>query len=372
MRRFYYFPTTFFLMTTAHFRNKLLQWYADNDRPLPWKGEKNPYLIWLSEIILQQTRVEQGLPYFEKFKENYPTVKDLADASEDDVMKMWEGLGYYSRARNLHATAKNITYNLNGKFPDNYKNIIKLKGVGPYTAAAIASFAYDLPHAVVDGNVYRVLSRTFNISTPIDSTEGKKEFSTLAQECLAKDKPGIYNQAIMDFGATQCTPKNPNCSDCPLQTYCLAFQKNKITERPVKTKKIKKRQRFFTFLIIHAADKVLIQKRGAGDIWQGLYTFPLIETESTPKSQNELEAYPLWQDLVGNNYETNGVSKLYKRVLTHQNIKIQFREIRIAHFPEKHKELDFMAIPYIELKAYAFPRTIDLFLSEKFLTLELF
>ncbi|MEM6964892.1 MAG: A/G-specific adenine glycosylase, partial [Bacteroidota bacterium] len=215
-------------MNKQFFTKQLLRWSETIDRPMPWKGEKNPYLIWLSEIILQQTRVEQGLPYFLKFKANYPTVHDLANAPEDEVMKLWEGLGYYSRARNLHFTAKFISKELNGIFPKNYDSILKLKGVGAYTAAAIASFAYDLPHAVVDGNVYRVLSRFFGIKTPIDTTEGKKQFTQLANELLVSDQAAKYNQAIMDFGAIQCMPKNPLCHECTFQTTCKAFQQKKI------------------------------------------------------------------------------------------------------------------------------------------------
>ena len=223
---------------TKHFFTKnLMAWFATNHRPMPWKGEKNPYLIWLSEIILQQTRVEQGLPYFLKFKENYPTVTDLANAPEDEVMRMWQGLGYYSRARNLHFTAKHIAYDLNGVFPKTYVEILKLKGVGTYTAAAIASFAYDLPNAVVDGNVYRVLARYFGIETPIDSTIGKKEFTKLAYELLDNKRPADYNQAIMDFGATQCKPKKPNCINCPLNQKCIGFNTQKIDTLPIKTKK---------------------------------------------------------------------------------------------------------------------------------------
>ncbi|MEM9990488.1 MAG: A/G-specific adenine glycosylase, partial [Bacteroidota bacterium] len=202
---------------------------------MPWKGERNPYLIWLSEIILQQTRVEQGWPYYERFKAAYPTIQHLADAPEDEVLKMWEGLGYYSRARNLHFTAQHITYKLGGCFPNTYEDILKLKGVGTYTAAAIASFAYHLPHAVVDGNVYRVLSRYFGKTTPIDSTIGKKEFTQLANELLDSTQPHRFNQAIMDFGATQCKPKLPNCPNCPLQSHCTAFQQKTVNTYPVKT-----------------------------------------------------------------------------------------------------------------------------------------
>ena len=218
---------------------------------MPWKGEKNPYLIWLSEIILQQTRVEQGLPYYERFRENYPTVTDLANAPEDEVMKLWEGLGYYSRARNLHATAKMIDQEMDSIFPTTHAEILKLKGVGPYTAAAIASFAYNLPHAVVDGNVYRVLSRFFGIETPIDSTSGKKEFAQLAQDLIDKKQPGNYNQAIMDFGATHCMPKKPKCSQCLLRKNCKALLNNKVTSLPIKIKKIKKQTRYFNYLVIN-------------------------------------------------------------------------------------------------------------------------
>ncbi|MCR9286527.1 MAG: A/G-specific adenine glycosylase [Bacteroidetes bacterium] len=222
------------------FTKKLMEWFSQNHRPLPWKGEKNPYYVWLSEIILQQTRVEQGLPYFEKFKSTYPTVAGLANAPEDEVMKLWEGLGYYSRARNLHFTAKYISKELGGVFPSDFEGILKLKGVGPYTAAAIASFAFDLPHAVVDGNVYRVLSRFFGIEKAIDSTEGKKEFSKLAQTLIDTKQPANYNQAIMDFGATHCKPSSPNCGKCLMSLNCFAFKNSKIESLPFKSKKKKK------------------------------------------------------------------------------------------------------------------------------------
>ncbi len=360
-------------MKSTHFRKNLLEWHAANDRPLPWKGEKNPYYIWLSEIILQQTRVEQGLPYFERFKENYPRVKDLADAPEDEVMKMWEGLGYYSRARNLHATAKNIAYNLDGKFPDSYEEILKLKGVGPYTAAAIASFAYNLPNAVVDGNVYRVLSRTFGISTPIDSTDGKKEFAKLAQECLDVKQAGVYNQAIMDFGATHCTPKNPNCQSCLLSEKCVGFQESRVENLPVKSKKLVKRNRFFYYLVINAGEKVLVKKREAGDIWQGLYEFPIIETEQTVTNRNQIEGSETWHQFINeSDYSVLRVSKAYKRVLTHQKISIQFWEIQVENFKNDYEKAGFIAISRAELVGLAFPRTIDLYLSDKSLSLELF
>lgn len=355
------------------FRKALLKWYSSTSRDLPWKGEKNAYYIWLSEIILQQTRVEQGLPYFERFKKNYPTIKDLADAEEDEVMKLWEGLGYYSRARNLHATAKNIAYNLDGQFPTTYESILKLKGVGPYTAAAIASFAYNLPNAVVDGNVYRVLSRVFGVATPIDSTQGKKEFVVLADSCLDIKKAGIYNQAIMDFGATHCTPKNPNCTACPMSGICVARKENRIGELPVKVKKIKKRNRWFYYLVVQSKGKILVRKREGKDIWQGLYEFPLLELEQRLKNKNEVEGSELLYQLVGNSdYTITKTSKPYSRILSHQKLIIQFWEIEAKDYQKDYEKEGFKAVLREELEQFAFPKTIDLYLSDKSLTLDLF
>ena len=232
------------------FSNKLISWYLQNKRDLPWRKTKNPYFVWLSEIMLQQTRVAQGMSYYLKFTETFPTVFDLAKADESTVLKMWQGLGYYSRARNLHATAKHIAFELDGKFPSTYKEIVKLKGIGDYTASAIASICFTEPTAVVDGNVYRVLSRYFGIETPINSSAGNKEFKELAQTLIDTLKPGTYNQAIMDFGAIQCKPKNPICLFCPFSESCVALQKNKIDTLPVKDKKTKVRDRYFNYLVL--------------------------------------------------------------------------------------------------------------------------
>ena len=270
-------------MPQHFFTKKLLSWFSTHQRPLPWKGEKNPYLIWLSEIILQQTQVEQGRPYFEKFKAAYPTVHDLANASEDEVMKRWQGLGYYSRARNLHFTAKHISSELNGIFPKTFKGLKQLKGVGEYTAAAIASFAYEVPVAVVDGNVYRVLSRFFGISEPIDTTKGKQIIRELADKMLDQADPGKYNQAIMDFGAGQCKPRKPLCLSCPMSSECAAFNENMVLSLPVKVKKIKKKTRYFNYLVIQFENSLYLQKRQENDIWKELYQFPLIETKSIPE-----------------------------------------------------------------------------------------
>lgn len=257
------------------FSGTLLDWYAENKRDLPWRNTTDPYLIWISEIILQQTRVAQGYEYFLRFIKRFPDVASLAAASEDEVMKYWQGLGYYSRARNLHAAAKSMK----GTFPKNYAEVRALKGVGDYTAAAICSFAYDMPYAVVDGNVYRVLSRYFGIDIPIDSTEGKKTFTALAREMLDKSRPADYNQAIMDFGAVQCMPQSPNCLFCPLSGSCRALLEGKVQQLPVKQHRTKTTNRYFNYIYVRMGAHTLIHKRTENDIWKNLFELPLIETE---------------------------------------------------------------------------------------------
>ena len=263
------------------FSKVLINWYLKNNRELPWRKTKNPYHIWLSEIMLQQTRVAQGLPYYLKFTEAFPTVFDLANADESYVLKLWQGLGYYSRARNLHFTAKYIAEELNGVFPNTYKGLLKLKGVGDYTASAIASICYNEPTAVVDGNVYRVLSRYYGIDTPINSTKGIKDFKELAQQIIDKENIGTYNQAIMDFGAIQCKPKSPNCGECPLSDSCIALAKNRVDELPVKEKKLKIKKRYFNYLVVDNNGETILNKRKGKGIWEGLYEFPLIETNKS-------------------------------------------------------------------------------------------
>ncbi len=260
----------------------LTHWYSVNKRDLPWRRTKDPYFIWMSEIILQQTKVDQGLPYYEAFVTNFPTIFDLASAAESDVLKLWQGLGYYSRARNLHATAKYIVEELNGDFPNNYKDLLKLKGVGDYTASAIASICFNEVCAVVDGNVYRAFSRYFGIATPINSSQGQKEFKVLAQKLIDKDDPAEFNQAIMEFGARQCKPKSPDCTVCPLQNGCVGLQKNIITELPVKKKSLKPKTKHFNFLVFLSSDKkTILEKREGKGIWQNLYQFPLIESDAS-------------------------------------------------------------------------------------------
>lgn len=262
------------------FSKILNHWYSNNKRELPWRQTTNPYFIWLSEIILQQTQVNQGLPYYMSFIEEFPTVYDLAKADESKVLKLWQGLGYYSRARNLHHTAKYIVEDLDGEFPDNYEDLLKLKGIGDYTASAIASICYNEASAVVDGNVYRVLSRYFGIETPINTTKGFKEFKLLAQKLMDTINPADYNQAIMEFGAVQCKPQNPFCENCPFQTNCVAFEKKIINELPVKKKLLKASKKHFNFLVILSKNQqTILEKRKGKGIWQNLYQFPLIDSK---------------------------------------------------------------------------------------------
>ena len=268
----------------------LISWYLINKRDLPWRKTKNPYKIWMSEIILQQTRVQQGLPYYQKFISTYPTIQSLALANEDEVLNLWQGLGYYSRARNMLKTANLINEEYKGSFPTSYNDLLKLKGVGEYTAAAIASFSFNEPVAVVDGNVYRVLSRLFDIETPIDSGEGKKAFRFLADEVLDKVNPATFNQAIMEFGALQCTPKKPNCNNCVLNGACLSRENGTISQRPVKKKKSAAKERFFVYKIFLDENKTLIQKREEKDIWQGLYEFPLEEFGDAKKQMEYIQS----------------------------------------------------------------------------------
>ena len=337
------------------FQRLIADWYRLNKRDLPWRNTKNPYFIWLSEIILQQTRVAQGLSYYLKFIEHYPTIVDLANASEQDILNDWQGLGYYSRARNLHSTAKIISFDFGGVFPDKHEQILKLKGVGEYTAAAIASFSFNLPFSVVDGNVYRVLSRVFDIDLPIDSLEGKKYFSKLAQELLSIENPAIHNQAIMEFGAIQCLPSNPNCEICPLNDKCLAFGAGTIDVRPIKSKKTKVRNRYFHYMIFHKGNKTILEKRKEKDIWQHLYQFPLIETE-TEKTFSEMKV--LFKEKLG--FEPVDFSKQEVHILSHQKIYAHFYIFNA--FPQKNKE-EFIEINLKQIQDYPLPRLIDRYLE---------
>jgi A/G-specific adenine glycosylase len=354
-------------LKNADFTKFLLKWHtAENTREMPWKGEKDPYKIWLSEIILQQTRVEQGWAYYEKFAAAFPTIVDLARAPEQKVFKLWEGLGYYSRCRNLITTAKKVDAEYGGKFPVHHAEILALKGIGPYTAAAIASFAYNLPHAVVDGNVLRVLSRYFGNSTPIDSSAGKKLFTELADALLDKRQAGIYNQAIMDFGAIVCKPQNPLCDSCIQRVGCQALQKGMVARLPVKEKSIRKRQRwFYYFLVETPGEKIYIRKRKEKDIWEDLYEFVLWEAdEPLYLSDPEILGSEFVRQIFGRGSLTiRYVSRVYRQELSHQTIRGQFITVWLeAPLPLLGKEYEL--VDRRQLPEYAFPGFINAWLQD--------
>lgn len=341
------------------FSNAIIEWYRENKRELPWRETTDPYLIWISEIILQQTRVVQGYDYFLRFIKRFPDVKSLATAEEDEVMKYWQGLGYYSRARNLHAAARSM----NGVFPATYEEVRALKGVGEYTAAAICSFAYGMPYAVLDGNVYRVLSRYLGIDTPIDSVQGKKLFAALANELLDKAQPAVYNQAIMDFGALQCTPQNPNCMFCPLAGSCSALSKGEVARLPVKRHKTKTTNRYFNYMYVRTGEYTFINKRTADDIWKNLFEFPLIESDA-PVSEEELPALPQFRRLFaeGDIPVVRCVCKDVKHVLSHRVIYASFYEITL---PETTRSFaGYQKIKVAELERYAVSRLVHAFIEK--------
>lgn len=334
------------------FATTLLQWYNINKRELPWRQTNDAYMVWLSEVIMQQTQVVQGTSYYNKFICNYPDVQLLADASEDEVLKMWQGLGYYSRARNLHAAAKQIMNEFKGVFPCQYSDILSLKGVGEYTASAIASICFNLPHAVVDGNVYRFLSRYFGIATPIDSAAGKKEFAMLAHELLNTDCPGDHNQAMMEMGAVICRPAKPLCNECVFMKSCKAYQSSTVLEFPVKAKKVKQRTRYFNYLFMVDNESLLIEKRTQKDVWFNLYQLPLIETE-TRVSKRSLSSL-LNANLV--------LVDEKKHVLSHQIINARFYATDKSAISSIDCQL--IAVPLEELHKYAFSQLIVNFLNE--------
>jgi len=343
----------------------LQRWYLKTHRSLPWRETADPYLIWLSEIILQQTRVEQGTPYYYKFLEAFPTVLDLAQASENEVIKLWQGLGYYSRARNLHAAAKMVQDQFNGTFPFDYQNIRSLKGVGDYTAAAIASFAFGLPHAVVDGNVYRFLARYYGIKTPIDSGQGKKLFQELAGSILDKKNPGVHNQAIMEFGALHCKPAQPDCENCIFKLECNAFIAGQVHFLPVKGKKTKLRIRYFNYLIVKNKGAIFMKKRLSGDIWQHLYDFPLIETTSD-LSAAKVMALKEWKTLFKKqSLHIELVSDQVVHKLSHQQIITRFFELRFEKSPDKEFFKQFTEIQLDDLHSYPVPRLIQRVFEER-------
>jgi A/G-specific adenine glycosylase len=342
-----------------NFTKILIHWYSVFKRDLPWRETKHPYYIWLSEIILQQTQIKQGLPYYEAFVSNFPTVFDLANAKEEQVLKLWQGLGYYSRARNLHKAAQYIVNELQGEFPKTYKDLLTLKGVGDYTASAIASICFNEPTAVVDGNVYRVFSRYYGITTPINSTQGVKYFKALAQSLLPNTNIGDYNQAVMEFGAVQCKPKNPNCIECPLQDSCIALAQKKIEVLPVKINKTKVSKKYFNFLVFVSENKkTLLKQRTAKGIWQNLYQFPLIETIK-PLTQKQFENNTEIKALInGTEYRYslyNDTDIVHK--LSHQHLHTKFWIITVNKLPQK-------GVSVFKIHEYPVPRLISKFIDE--------
>ncbi|MEM9525772.1 MAG: A/G-specific adenine glycosylase [Bacteroidota bacterium] len=354
------------------FREGLLTWYRPERRPMPWKEHSDPYCIWLSEIILQQTRVEQGLPYYEKFVAAYPTVMDLAAAEDDAVMKLWEGLGYYSRARNLLKAARQVANDYGGVFPNTYPGLLALPGVGPYTAAAIGSFAFGLQVPVLDGNVFRILARFTNDATPIDTTTGRKKYQQQVENALGAASARTFNQAIMDFGALVCTPRNTQCSTCPLREQCQAKAKGRVYELPLKAKKLKRRERHFHYLVLQGSeDQTLIQQREEKDIWQSLYQFPLVETQLGQDPSTLLALHADWPEwLPAQQLRLLHRSPPFRQQLTHQTIIATYHTFS---WPEMPKEIKGQTILRNKmLDKYAFPRVITRFLADKTLLLDLF
>jgi A/G-specific adenine glycosylase len=326
---------------------ELQLWYNKNQRDLPWRNTTNPYYIWLSEVILQQTRVQQGMSYYLKFISHYPTVQSLANADEQEVLNLWQGLGYYSRARNMHKTARHVVEVFDGDFPDTHDGLLKLPGVGNYTAAAIGSFAFDLPLAVVDGNVYRVLSRYFNLDEYIDTGVGQKTYQKLADELLDKNNPAAHNQAIMELGALVCTPKNPNCACCPLEFSCEAKSKNTWSSLPKKKGKIKIKKRTFHYLLVVKDDALFLSQRGDKDIWANMYEFPLVESE------NFSDALQSSLTLV----------KTVSHKLTHQHLTVHFYSVKESK--DFLTNGSYLLVPFEDLKNYPLPRVIEKFLEEE-------
>ncbi|MGM0496328.1 MAG: A/G-specific adenine glycosylase [Bacteroidota bacterium] len=341
----------------------LINWYKIHKRDLPWRNTTDPYKIWVSEIILQQTRVNQGTKYYHQFIKKFPDIQSLGNANIDEVLKQWQGLGYYNRAKNMHHTAKKIINDYNGVMPENYHELIKLKGVGPYTAAAVASFAYNEPVAVVDGNVKRVLSRVFGIDKPINSSAGEKEIEELAKHLLNHESPGTHNQAIIEFGAIQCTPGNPDCPNCSFQEICEAYNTNKVEHYPVKNVGKKKKNRYFYYLVIHKDQHTYIRKRTNKDVWNSLYEFPLIECNNK-KDIRKITQTKEWKQLFNNSDpEILSISKEYKHILSHQHIYAIFIDLRLPAQTNFLKN-NFLKIKKKNLDKFAISRLIEKHLEQ--------
>ena len=350
------------IFAPMNFNDELLNWYQNNKRDLPWRNTTNAYIIWLSEIILQQTRVEQGKPYFSRFLERYPTVTDFASATEDEVLKLWQGLGYYSRGRNMLKTARLVQEQYNGAFPTSYDQLIKLTGIGEYTAAAISSFSSNEARAVVDGNVYRVLARYLGIDDPINSTKGKKIFQEAANDFLNRKNPGMHNQAMMEFGAVICKPQKPACGICPVRMECYAFKHNAINSLPVKLSNIKVRERHFNYFLITTGDKLLVNKRSDTDIWANMYDLPMVETDSE-LPVNELITSAEVVEYFGNGLSIAEISPVKKHILTHQRL---FVRLVILQNPVAKTKETWTFISPDNLKSLAIPKIIFIFLKNIF------
>lgn len=352
------------LFANMSLSGKIITWYNKNKRELPFRNINDAYKIWLSEIILQQTRVEQGLPYYYRFAEKFPDVFSLARAKEETVLKLWQGLGYYSRGRNLHDTAKTIVSKHKGVFPSDYNLLLQLKGVGEYTAAAIASFAFNLPHAVVDGNVARVLARIFNIDVPVNSSHGKKIFRQTANEILNTKDPGLHNYALMELGALICKPQNPQCEKCPVSAYCLAFKLNKQGALPAKEKKIKVRNRYFNYLVIEDKSKLLLKQRTGKDIWKNLFDFPLIETDKPKSYRQVLQSKEFKKEFLLNDFAIENVSREFKHQLSHQTIHAVFIRLKTEKRIDRFINNKYKKVSVNDLKnKYALPRLIEIYLQ---------
>ena len=363
------------MMNMPPFTATLLRWYEQHGRSLPWRADSNPYAIWLSEIILQQTRIEQGLPYWERFMQRFPSVEALAAATEDDVLRLWQGLGYYSRARNLHAAARQVV--AEGGFPQTYAGLRSLKGVGDYTAAAIGSFAFNLPVAAVDGNAYRVLARHFGIDAPIDTTQGKRLFTELAQSLLPPDRAADFNQAMMDFGATCCTPNSPQCASCPLLDTCEAWHSKRISELPVKLRKVIVKNRHLSYIYIRCKGEIAVRRRPSGDIWQGLWEVPLVEDpppnplpgvpsnlpplrEANGSSTCQLNTNPLLTQLL--NFKHIILLKSgVRHVLTHRILLSDFYLLEVDERPPLPDE--YIWIHESSFDDYAKPRLMEMLME---------
>ena len=344
------------------FNAAIHSWYSLFKRDLPWRNTRDPYFIWLSEIILQQTRINQGLSYYIRFSEEFPTISHLATASEDQILKLWQGLGYYSRARNLHFTAKYIFENRQGIFPNDYHSIRSLKGIGDYTAAAIASISFNLEFPVVDGNVFRVLSRFFGISEPIDTSTGKKAFYYLAKEIIKGTDPGMHNQALMEFGALQCIPVNPDCQQCPLNERCFAFSTNRISELPVKQNKNKHRDRYFNYLVIIGKNRIWMRKRVEKDIWKNLFEFPLVETNEETEIETLIVKDDFRNIVQSNQLVIENVSNWKIHILSHQRIHYRFFRIRLA---DENPTLDnLIPVNKEDVFKFAVPKLLEIYLNE--------